>query len=430
MIQGQTSDKEVAPDSTGSSLVVKAETPVYGGYVIVRNEKVIFLKGAVPGELVEASIDDRKRDYSIASVKNIIEPSPFRRTPPCGLFGICGGCQLQFIDYGRQITMKEEILLDALRRIGDVSMPLSPSLVGAEFRYRHRAQFKVSPGGAIGFYKEASREVVPVDECPLMVDGINDVLREMKAADLTGVREAHVSSGDTITVLIKGHLDEDTGQQMLQSGVSGIAFENGDSVGKDYVTLPFFDLKYSVTPWSFFQSNWSLNKDLVALVKEKLSPLEDKRILDLYAGAGNFALPLSLNAKDVTAVEENPHAVEDGRRNVMLNGIKNCTFVHLPVEECFEGRKKNRASRLFGETNYDIIVLDPPRSGLGSNFLRKILEAGSGKIVYVSCNPATLSRDIKKMKDKYEIESVHMVDFFPNTYHIEAVVFLRRITST
>lgn len=425
-IQGQIADKESAPDSATGPLVVRAEMPVYGGYVIVRNGKVIFLRGAVPGELVEASIDEKKKDYSVASVKNILEPSPFRRTPPCVLFGICGGCQLQFIEYNRQITIKEEILLDALRRIGDVSVALSPSLVGDEFGYRQRAQFKISSDMEIGFYKEGSRDVVPVDECPLMVDKINDVLRKIKAMNLEGVREAHISCGDTINVLIKGNLADDTVQLMLESGVSGIAFENGDSVGKDYVTLPFFELKYSVTPWSFFQSNWSLNKTLVELVRDRLSPLEDKRVLDLYAGAGNFALPLSLVAREVTAVEENPHAVEDGRRNVMLNGIKNCTFVHLPVEKCFEGGKKHRASRLFGETHYDVIVLDPPRAGLTSDFLRRIVEAGSEKIVYVSCNPTTLARDIKKMKGKYEIESVHMVDFFPNTYHIETVVFLNK----
>ncbi len=426
MIQEQIADREGQPDSPAAPLVVTGEAPVYGGYVIVRGEKVIFVKGAVPGELVEVSIHEKKKDYLLASVRNILEPSPFRRTPPCPIFGICGGCQLQYIEYNKQITMKEEILLDALRRIGDVSVTLSPSLVGAEFGYRHRAQFKVSSGGEIGFYREGSREVVPVEKCPLMVDKINDVLREIKAMNLAGVREAHISAGDTVTVLIKGHLADDTAQRMLEAGVSGVALESGDSMGRDYVTLPFFDLKYSVTPWSFFQSNWALNRALVELVRERLATLEDKRVLDLYAGAGNFALPLALDAREVTAVEENQHAVEDGRRNVMMNGIKTCTFVHLPVEKCFETGKKNRASRLFGETHYDVIILDPPRTGLTSDFLRRIVEAGSERIVYVSCNPATLARDIKKMKEKYEVDSVHMADFFPNTYHIEAAVFLNK----
>ncbi|HWR58574.1 MAG TPA: hypothetical protein VN328_06770, partial [Thermodesulfovibrionales bacterium] len=250
-LQGQVAEKENSPVGEALPLVVSAGAPVYGGYVIARNEKVIFIKGAVPGELLEVSVEEKKRDYSVASVKNIIEPSSFRRTPPCRLFGICGGCQLQFVEYGRQISMKEEILLDAMKRIGDVSIALSPSLVGGEFGYRHRAQFKVSSDGTVGFYREGSRDVVPVDECPLMVDRINDVLRKMKAMNLGGMREVHMASGDTATVLIKGNppSPDEAVQQMMDAGVAGIAFENGDSVGRDYVTLPLFGLKYSVTPW-------------------------------------------------------------------------------------------------------------------------------------------------------------------------------------
>ena len=424
--QGEVLDKEEAPRNEPAPCIVKAESPVYGGYVIARDEKIIFLRGAVPGELVEIFFDERKKDYSLATVKNIIESSPFRRTPPCRIFGICGGCHLQFVSYERQVSMKEEILLDALRRIGDINIALSPSLVDGEFRYRRRAQFKVSSEGAIGFYREGTRDVVPVDECPLMVDEINGVLKNIRAVDLRGVRELHIASGDTVTVLIKGNLGDDVAQGMLDLGVAGIAFENGDSVGKDYITLSMDGLKYSVTPWSFFQSNWALNNAMIEIVRDRLGPLEDKRVLDLYAGAGNFSLPLSLSAKEVTAVEENAYAVEDGRRNVMMNGINNCAFVHLPVENCFDGGKKQRTAKLFGDADYDVIILDPPRPGLSADFLRKILERSAERVVYVSCNPATLARDLKRMKEKYDLEAVYMGDFFPNTYHIESLVFLSK----
>jgi 23S rRNA (uracil1939-C5)-methyltransferase len=118
--------------------------------------------------------------------------------------------------------------------------------------------------------------------------------------------------------------------------------------------------------------------------------------------------------------------VEDGRRNIMLNGIKNCTFMHLSVEKSLEGKKKQQVAKLFGETHFDIIVLDPPRAGLTSECLKKVMESGSERIVYLSCNPATLARDLRKMNEKYEVESMRMVDFFPNTYHIEALTFLKR----
>ncbi len=418
-------DKE-SPRNEAASLILKAETPVYGGYVMGRDGKIIFIRGAIPGELVDVSIEEKKRDYSIASVRNVIEPSPSRREPPCRIFGICGGCQLQFMEYDKQVSVKEEILFDAMRRIGDVEVALMPSLAGKEFGYRHRGQFKVSPEGVIGFYREGTREVIPVEHCPVMAPEINWLLQKLRSADLKGVKEIFMASGDTAAILVKGAMQDEAAQSLLDSGLSGIAFENGDSLGKDYITLELNGLKYSVTPWSFFQSHWSLNRTVVETVVRELSPLENKKILELYAGAGNFSLPLSLQALEVTAVEENSYAVEDGRRNVMLNSAKNCAFVHLSVEKILDSRKKQQAAKLFGEAYYDIIVLDPPRAGLTSECLRKVVEAGSERIVYISCNPATLARDVKKMREKYEIESIRLVDFFPNTYHIEALVFLRR----
>lgn len=422
---GNRTDRESRGNEV-SSLILKAETPVYGGYVLGRDGRIIFIRGAIPGELVDVSVEERKRDYSVASVRNVIEPSPLRREPPCRIFGICGGCQLQFMEYEKQVSVKEEILLDAMRRIGGVEVTLMPSLAGREFGYRHRGQFKVSAEGAVGFYREGTREVIPVEHCPIMAPEINGMLRTLGNADLRGVKEISMSSGDTLAILVKGAMADEAAQALFDSGLSGIAFEDGDSLGKDYITLDLNGLKYSVTPWSFFQSNWSLNRVVVETVVRELSPLENKRILDLYAGAGNFSLPLSLQAMEIVAVEENSSAVEDGRRNVMLNGVRNCTFVNLSVEKILESRKKHQVEKLFGETHYGIIILDPPRAGLTSECLRRIMETGSERIVYISCNPATLARDVKKMREKYEVESIRMVDFFPNTYHIEALVFLRR----
>lgn len=428
MLDRDSSDRDRSSEREASQPVVRAETPAYGGYVIGRQAagRIIFIRGAIPGELVGVSIYEKKRDYSMASVKNVVEPSPSRRRPPCRIFGICGGCQLQFMEYGKQVSTKEEILLDAMRRIGDINVALLPSMSEGEFGYRHRAQLKVSPEGAVGFYREGTRQVVPVEECPVMAEEINVVLRRLKTADLKGVKEIHIISGDSAALLIKGAMREESVQELLESGVSGIAFENGDSVGKDYVTLALGGLKYSVTPWSFFQSHWSLNKTVVDAVVQRLAPLKDKRVLDLYAGAGNFSLPLSVHAKEVIAVEESAYAVEDGRRNLMLNGIKNCSFIRLSVERDHERKKRRQFERLFGDVHYDVIILDPPRVGIPSDCLAWIMEAGAEKIVYLSCNPATLARDIKKLKDRYELESITLIDFFPNTYHIEALVFLNR----
>lgn len=405
-----------------SPLTFRVEAPVYGGYTIGRDGKVIFIKGAIPGEFVEIAIKETRKDYSVAEVTRVIEPSEFRRKPPCPYFGLCGGCQLQYIQYERQVTIKEEILKESLQRIGGIQIENLSSLTDNEFFYRYRVQFKVSRDGEIGFFREGTRDIVPISRCLIVTEPINTLLSKLKDIDLRGLKELHVISGDSQSILIRGSIRDETVQALLDSGVSGIAFENGDSIGKDYITLDYEGLKYTLTPWGFFQGHWSLNKKVISLILERLSPLENKKVLDLYSGAGNFSLPIAKMASEVIAVEDNPYAIEDGRRNLIINGIKNCLFIQSPVEDIFKDKRK---ARILEERRYDIILLDPPRPGLSSETCKRIIDLGSERIVYVSCNPSTLARDLRKMKERYDIESVYMVDFFPNTYHIEAVVFLR-----
>jgi 23S rRNA (uracil1939-C5)-methyltransferase len=199
----------------------------------------------------------------------------------------------------------------------------------------------------------------------------------------------------------------------LDAGFSGVALNNSVVAGAESTSFDLNGLKYTVSPWTFFQSNWSLNRSMVEFMVNELMPLKGKRVLDLYAGAGNFALPLAAHAGEVVAVEENPHAINDGARNIQLNETKHCKMVRSSAE-------KYRINRKF-----DIIVLDPPRPGLTTEVVRKILDTPPDLLVYISCNPATLSRDLKKFREKYDITSVRQIDFFPNTFHLESIAFLR-----
>jgi 23S rRNA (uracil1939-C5)-methyltransferase len=290
---------------------------------------------------------------------------------------------------------------------------LSPALTDRNYNYRYRGQFKISREGKTGFYKEGTRDVVPVEECPLMIKEINLIVRELNNRKLSGIKEIHISCGDAVNALIKSKLAaEDIEGIMSGVGFSGIAFENGESIGKDYIKLDLNGLQYTITPWSFFQAHWELNRKVVELIISELQPLGKTRVLDLYAGAGNFSLPLAVYASQVVAVEGNPHAVEDGQRNVKLNNIKNCRFINSPAE-------KYRIHAKF-----DIVLLDPPRPGLHSDVAKKVLDSSPGKIVYISCNPATLARDLKKFSERYNVDSLRMIDFFPNTYHVEALAFM------
>jgi 23S rRNA (uracil1939-C5)-methyltransferase len=395
--------------------VVKAEAPVYGGYVISRNGGVIFIKGAIPGELVEVAISERKRDYSVASVTGIIEPSSHRVTPRCKYFGACGGCQLQFISYEKQVSMKNDILLDCLERIGGLHVDLLPALAGRDFAYRRRGQFKVSGQGGVGFYREGTREVVPIEGCPLMVDEINEILGKMRASLRAGIKEVHVTCGDSAIALINGiDFDEALAEELMGLGFAGVAFQDGSHSERGYAGFDLHGLTYTVGPWSFFQSNWELNARVVELIRGALLPLEGNRVLDLYAGAGNFSLLLAAHAGEVVAVEENPHAVKDAQRNLTLNKVRNFRLL------------RGRAETVKLSGGFDVIILDPPRPGLTAGAMNRVLEMAPRRIAYVSCNPSTLARDLKKLAGSYGIDSVRMIDFFPNTFHIEALAFLTR----
>lgn len=394
---------------------LKSVMSAYGGFTIARDEKVILVKGAVPGEVVEVDIIEKKKDYSIARVVNVIEPSEHRIEPMCPVFGVCGGCQLQFISYEKQIMMKDEVLRDSLSRIGGVETEPSPPLVGAQKNYRHRAQFKVSREGEIGFFREYSRTVVPFRNCPLLVDELNRLFLSIREkADIRGLREIHIASGDSSVVLLIGKDHDISAWQIYRDiGFNGVAFNDVFLSEPHFADFDLNGLKYTVSPWTFLQSHWGLNRKLVEEVIAALSPLEGKRVLDLYAGAGNFSIPLAVHAGEVVAVEENTCAVQDGMRNLKLNKIRNCKFV------------RSTAETYSIKDRFDVIILDPPRPGLTSGVVRNILNAPADRIVYISCNPATLARDLKKLKDKYEVTSVRQVDFFPQTFHIEAIAFLQ-----
>ncbi|MBI5847838.1 MAG: class I SAM-dependent RNA methyltransferase [Nitrospirae bacterium] len=397
-------------------MILRPTLPAYGGYTIAREEKVILIKGAVPGELVDVNIDERKRDYMLATVTQVIEPSEFRVEPNCPVFGICGGCHLQFIAYEKQVGMKEEVLVDSLTRLGGIEVQLSPSLTGEQWHYRHRAQFKVSREGTIGFFRESSRDVVVFDSCPLMIGRINELLQRIRENNLaSGLKEIHLSVGDSAAVLLKGDLaDVERTEAFREAGIASIAVNNSLIEGSGTVAFDLNGLNYTLSPWTFFQAHWSLNLKVAEYITGLTAPLEVKKVLDLYAGAGNFSLPLSRYAEEVVLVEENPFAVEDGTRNLKLNALKNCKFV------------KSSAEKYRIQKKFDLIILDPPRPGLTSEVVKKILETPADTIVYISCNPSTLARDLKKLKVAYEIQSVQMIDFFPNTFHIEAAAFLRR----
>jgi 23S rRNA (uracil1939-C5)-methyltransferase len=283
--------------------------------------------------------------------------------------------------------------------------------------------------GAIGFFREKSREIVDIESCPLMKEEVNDLFAKAREiykaypALFDGISDLHISYGNEGLALLKSSSKismarwNQIGMLLLDSGYAGVCgvSEKGRTVsfGSAHMTLDLDGLKYTISPQSFFQSHWDLNRTVVRFLRKTLLPLKGKRVIDLYAGGGNFSLPIAFDGADVYAVEENRGAIEDGQRNAAANNIRNCRFI-----EC-------SAERLKVCDTVDILVVDPPRPGLTNTALDKIIYVEPERIAYLSCNPSTLARDIKKLLGQYEIESMRVIDFFPQTYHIESITVLR-----
>jgi len=405
----------------GGRLTVTMGPPVHGGYVLARPEGlgVLFVRWALPGEVVSVRIVGRKREYAFAEAVEVLSRSPRRVDPPCEVFGECGGCQLQHADYPYQLEMKREILREAFRRIGkmDVAPEIAPPL--EPFGYRYRGRFRVD-GEAVGFHASLSHRLVAISRCPLMIDAINAVLpglrglgRFAKVSEVQvasdGVRASASFPGVPFGAEMVEHLSGRTGGVL-----SGARFEDR-SWGEERITLPLDGISYSVSPGGFFQANWRMNLAMVRRIGAILGDLGvsvGARLLDLYAGAGNFALPLSPRVREVVAVEGEARSFRELRGNVRENAPGNVRIVRSSVET------------FRPDGRFDALVLDPPRAGLSERALARVREIAAGTVFYVSCDPATLARDVRSLSDRYDLAALEMHDFFPNTHHVEALAVL------
>ncbi len=408
-----------------NTLTLKIDQLVYGGLSISRhNGKVVMIKGTVlPGEVVEVNVERDRRDYIEASVLKILEPSVDRIKAECKHFGICGGCNYQHIPYDLQVRLKEEIFKDCLKRFANSDNNLAGPIIGEDkWHYRLRAQFKVSKD-CLGFHKKGTRDIINIDRCPLMSRSINEFIHN--SIDLfqdVRIKEIHITGTSDLTaqVIARRHSllpadAEKLASDLMNCGISGVMIKRGErapmNFGQTYITIDLGNFKYTVSPASFVQSNWELNQTVVDVIRDTLQPLKGGKVLDLYAGAGNLSIPLAEEA-DVVAVEENAYAIEDGRRNLEINSIRNCKFIN------------DSAEGFFSHDHFNIVIVNPPRPGLSNRVIENIFQFIPEKIVYVSCNPATFARDLKKLKSRYNAESVRIIDFFPQTSHIESLAYL------
>jgi 23S rRNA (uracil1939-C5)-methyltransferase len=395
------------PPKREPEIEVRIERILPGGVGLAHAGGRTLLVGlAAPGDLVRVRIESVRGKVSFASIVEVIEPSPVRIEPPCPYFGRCGGCDFQQLDYRAQLESKVEIIRDCLKRIARIEqppeIPITPSPL--EWRYRARAQWQHDDvRKRMGYFERGSHRVCDIAECPVLLPELQETL--------SGLRERMMS--DSLPPRA-----EDFQAVAGDEGVS-IAPSFNDEEPLE-VSRTILGNRYSFNAAGFFQINQSLLQDLVAFA---LDDAQGDTAIDLYCGVGLFTLPLARRFRRVTGVEGNPSAVAYARRNLAAARLDNARVERASVAEWLNANAHSAAP-------VDLVLLDPPRSGLEDGATEGILALRPQRIAYVSCDPATLARDLRELlQGGYTLGTVAAFDMFPQTHHVETVAFLGKSDS-
>jgi 23S rRNA (uracil1939-C5)-methyltransferase len=435
-----------------SIVLLSIEKLIYGGDGLARTplgpdgrSMAVFVPFVLPGEQVEAEIRQEKAGFARGNVTRLAQASPDRVAPPCPYFQQCGGCHYQHIPYQRQLEFKAQILRETMQRIAKIELKneirLHPS---PPFNYRNRSRLQVRTESefALGYYRFGSREFLPVRECPISSQLINRVIAQL--TDLGGLQcppaiaevELFADAWDE-QLLAWAFCRGDAGKEDLLRWAESLRRESPNLTGVSFFSSrqrsedePVPDLgmlaqsganslryrvanhDYQVSAGAFFQVNRHLLDELISVVT---GDVRGDVALDLYAGGGLFSVPLAQNFHHIFAVESSQTSLPDLRHNVPAS-VK---VVGTRVEQYLGTRPARKRP--------DLVVLDPPRSGAGKAVVRSLVELGAQRIHYVSCDPATLARDLASLLlAGYRIEETHLFDLFPQTFHIETVMLLSR----
>ena len=428
--------------------VLTIESLAFNGYGVGRSDgRVFFVPFTAPGDEVECRIVRIRKNCIFAEVTQLLKGSPERRVPPCPVFGLCGGCHWQHLPYQLQTFWKGKIFREMLQRQAKVPDSIFAPLIASptEFNYRSRAQFKcrnTEQGMVMGFYRRQSHYVIDIPECPLMAPGINQAFKQFRkwlkdSPWASHIPQIDISTDDRQKVRAVVHYLGDIGESLAEylrdeaekTNLS-LFFQSGRNhtlqkiCGSD--DLHLFPLGVDVPlslafgPGSFSQVNLDQNRRLVREVIETAQLKGREKVLDLFCGIGNLSLPLAQTAAQVVGVENYPPAVAQAKHNAENNGFKNSFFQACCAEDfILQAGLENK--------NFDLVILDPPREGAYRG-VKKLPQLNTERIVYVSCDPSTLARDlIPLIHQGYRVMKARVYDFFPQTFHIESMTLLKKV---
>ncbi|MBU1299480.1 MAG: 23S rRNA (uracil(1939)-C(5))-methyltransferase RlmD [Bacteroidetes bacterium] len=459
-------------------IILQIESAAYEGKNVARHEgKVYFVEGAVPGDTARCVVKKSKKSYAEVEAIEIIENSSLRVTPKCKYFGICGGCKWQNLSYEAQLEFKRQNVVDSFERIGGMKNVNILPVIGTErqYFYRNKMEFTFSrqrwlleeerdssfdekAGFGLGLHvPKRFEKVLDINECWLQSESSNKILNTVRAfakvknlsiysikthegymrhlvirtSETTGEIMVNLvttyDEHDAMTALTELLKKEVPQISTIVNNITGrksmVAFGESEKIyhGSGYIYERLGNYRFRISANSFFQTNTRQADRLYAIVKDYACLTGSENVYDLYSGTGTIAIYVSDMAANVIGIESVDSAIQDARKNVELNNIQNCDFILGDLKDRLTKNKD-----WFNEhPKPDVVIIDPPRSGIHPKVIKEIAILQPKRIVYVSCNPATQARDVKSfIESGYRLEKVQPIDMFPQTYHIETVALL------
>lgn len=404
---------------------INIESLTFGGDGLGRDRdgRVIFVPYTLAGEKIRVEITQSRRKWARGRLIEVLEPSSQRVAPRCQHYMECGGCHYQHMTYEEQIDAKQKILGEQLQRIGGIPRPNVTPIIPSPspWEYRNHMRFRVSPRGKIGFHAipDSDQPIVEIKECHLPEEAIAALWPDLDIPDLQAVSIRANPAGESMIVLQADSAPEE--DVFIQSSGSVVWSHPHGLIALAGETALLYEIAgrtFRVSAPSFFQVHSELTEKLVQLVMQGLAPARGDLILDLYAGVGLFSTFVAEAGAAVIAVEESPWACADFEAN--LDEFRDITLYEATVDQVLPNLEKEPQAA----------ILDPPRRGLGASVVDNLARLRIERIVYVSCDPATLARDAKQLTQQgYELVSVTPIDLFPQTYHIESVSLWHKIKS-
>jgi 23S rRNA (uracil1939-C5)-methyltransferase len=406
---------------------VRIDSLAYGGDALGRlpDGRVVFVPYAIPGEIVKLKIVEEKAHHAVAELVEVLQASPERVTPRCQHFGTCGGCHYQHMSYPAQLKAKAAILGEQLERIGglhqlpEIDVRPSPEV----WYYRNTVQFHLTQDGKLGYQRARSNQPFAIQECHLPEAAINRMWPQIDIEPMPGLKRISLRVGldEDLMVVLEG-----TDMQAVDFSVEGLSVSVvqlsnlGSTIlaGSDHFLMEISGRKFKVSAGSFFQVNHMQAAEMVGHLMENLPLNVEQTVVDAYCGVGLFGAFLATRVKRLVGIESSPEACEDYTTN--LDDFDNVELYEAPVEDVL-------SSVSF---QADIMVLDPPRAGLGRKTVQGVLAQRARKLAYVSCDPATLARDVKQLAaGGYVLDKVTLFDMFPQTYHVETIAMMSGVTN-